>query len=245
MTVRFMTPPANEDASLTDGTVTYDICFQASAPVAGEQIQLIVNLEAPNDFYPGYPLIKRGIYYCSRMISAQYGAVFTAADFKAIRKVYSIWICTHPPKNRENTITRYEITEKNLVGNVRETVADYDLMAAVMVCLGKPGSEKENGALKLLDVLLSTETEVREKQRILQEDFAIQMTQTLERKVSVMCNLSKGVWEKGATDFALNAIRNLMETMGWSVEQAMAALKIPEADRAKYAGLLKESPYTN
>lgn len=187
------------------------------------------------------------------MISAQYGTVFTAADYQAIRKVYSIWICTHPPKNRENTITRYEITEKNLVGNVRETVADYDLMAAVMVCLGKPGSEKEDGALKLLDVLLSTETGVHEKQRILQEDFAIQMTQTLERKVSVMCNLSKGVMEKGLAEGLakgmeqgiLSSIRSLMETMGWSVEQAMAALKIPEANRARYAALLNDSSCAN
>lgn len=63
---------SNEDATLTEGTVTYDIRFMASAPVSGELIQLIINVEAQNDFYPGYPLIKRGIYYCSRMISAQY-----------------------------------------------------------------------------------------------------------------------------------------------------------------------------
>ena len=67
----------NEDVSLTEGTVTYDIRFLAAAPVSGELIRLIINLEAQNDFYPGYPLIKRGIYYCSRMISAQYGTEFT------------------------------------------------------------------------------------------------------------------------------------------------------------------------
>ena len=68
---------ANEDASVTEGTVTYDIRFMCSAPVSGESIRLIINIEAQNDFYPGYPLIKRGIYYCSRMISAQYGTEFT------------------------------------------------------------------------------------------------------------------------------------------------------------------------
>ena len=60
-----------------------------------------------------------------------------------------------------------------------------------------------------------------------------------------MCNLSKGVWEKGATDFALNAIRNLMDSMNWSMEQAMTALKIPEVDRARYVGLLKDRSCTN
>ena len=46
----------------------------------------------------------------------------------------------NPPKNRENSITRYYITEENLVGSVKERKADYDLMAAVMICLGKEGN---------------------------------------------------------------------------------------------------------
>ena len=42
----------------------------------------------------------------------------------------------------------------------------------------------------------------------------IQMTQTMERKVSVMCNLSRGVEEKGVTKGILASIKNLMETLG-------------------------------
>ncbi len=186
----------NEDTSLTEGTVTYDIRFLATAPVSGELIRLIINLEAQNDFYPGYPLIKRGIYYCSRMISAQYGTEFTNSHYENIKKVYSIWICMNPPKSRENSITRYYITEENLVGSVKERKADYDLMAAVMICLGKEGDSGID-LLKLLNVLLSTETGSQDKCQILEEDFHIRMTQTLESEVSLMCNLSKGVEEKG------------------------------------------------
>ena len=157
---------------------------------------MIINIEAQNDFYPGYPLIKRGIYYCSRMISAQYGTEFTNSHYENIKKVYSIWICMNPPKNRENSITRYYIAEENLAGNVRERKADYDLMAAVMICLGK---EADSGTdlLKLLNVLLSTETGSQDKCQILEEDFHIRMTLALESEVSLMCNLSKGVEEKG------------------------------------------------
>ncbi len=186
----------NEDTSLTEGTVTYDIRFFAIAPVSGELIRLIINIEAQNDFYPGYPLIKRGIYYCSRMISAQYGTEFTNSHYENIKKVYSIWICMNPPKSRENSITRYYITEENLVGSVKERKADYDLMAAVMICLGKEGNSGTD-LLKLLNVLLSTETGSQDKCQILEEDFHIRMTQTLESEVSLMCNLSKGVEEKG------------------------------------------------
>lgn len=186
----------NEDTSLTEGTIFYDIRFLAIAPVSAELIRLIINIEAQNDFYPGYPLIKRGIYYCSRMISAQYGTEFTNSHYENIKKVYSIWICMNPPKSRENSITRYYIAEENLAGSVKERKADYDLMAAVMICLGK---EEDSGTnlLKLLNVLLSTETGSQDKCQILEKDFHIKMTQTLESEVSLMCNLSKGVEEKG------------------------------------------------
>ena len=159
-------------------------------------IRLIINIEAQNDFYPGYPLIKRGIYYCSRMISAQYGTEFKNSHYENIKKVYSIWICMNPPKNRENSITRYYIAEENLAGSVKERKADYDLMAAVMICLGKEG-DSGTDLLKLLNVLLSTETGSQDKCQILEENFHIRMTQTLESEVSLMCNLSKGVEEKG------------------------------------------------
>ena len=49
-----------------------------------------------------------------------------------------------------------------------------------------------------------------------------------------MCNLSKGVEEKGIQKGILFSIRNLMETMGWSVEQAMESLKIPKEEKTKY-----------
>lgn len=40
--------------------------------------------------------------------------------------------------------------------------------------------------------------------------------------------------KEGAAQNMLESIRNLMESMGWPVEQAMSALKVPEADRPKY-----------
>lgn len=111
-----------EDKSVREGTVTYDIRFRAIVPDSEEQIALIINVEAQNDFYPGYPLIKRGIYYCSRMISSQYGREFTGSHYKKIKKVYSIWICMKPPQYRENTITRYRLVEEYLVGEGKEPI---------------------------------------------------------------------------------------------------------------------------
>jgi hypothetical protein len=226
---------STEDSTINEGTVTYDIRFLAVVPVTGELLELIINVEAQNDFYPGYPIIKRAIYYCSRMISSQYETEFTDAHYEKIKKVYSIWICMKPPKNRENSITMYSVKEDNLIGDVRENVADYDLLTAIMICLGGSGGDNYSGILKLLDVLLSSEREPDEKKRILENDFSIEMTKSLEREVSIMCNLSKGVEEKGIAKGVLSSIQNLMESMSWSAEQAMNALKIPEEERSKYA----------
>lgn len=67
-----------------------------------------------------------------------------------------------------------------------------------MICLGKANKKDYVGVLKLLDVLLSTEIDSVKKCQILEQDFQITMTQTLESEVSLMCNLSKGVEEKGS-----------------------------------------------
>ncbi len=232
-----------KDSTIQEGTVLYDIRFFALVPGAESTISLIINVEAQNDFYPGYPIIKRGIYYCSRMISSQYGTEFTEGHYEKIKKVYSIWICMNPPRIRENTISRYLLKEENLIGRAVEKKENYDLMTAVMICLGSQEDKSYEGILKLLDVLLSSEKEAEEKKKILQEEFQIRMTKTLEKEVSLMCNLSKGVEEngiqKGIKEGILSSIRNLMESMEWSAEQAMLALKVPETERPLYVDLLK------
>ncbi len=241
-----------EDKSVHEGIITYDIRFRAIVPDSGERIALIINIEAQNDFYPGYPLIKRAVYYCSRMISSQKGTEFTGDDYGKIKKVYSIWICMNPPKSRQNTITRYRMTEEHIVGEVTEPVRNYDLISVIMLCLGGSDGKNYNGILRMLDVLLGHETSEAEKRQILQDDYNIQMTHTMEKEVSTMCNLSKGVMEKsflkghtegraeGRAEGILSSIQSLMETLGLTIEQAMAALKIPEDEKQKYTDLLNQ-----
>ena len=84
------------------------------------------------------------------------------------------------------------------------------------------------------------------------EDYDIQMTQTMEREVSVMCNLSKGVMEKGIaegmakgmakgmSDATLISIEKLVKNLGLPAEQAMTILEIPEAERQTYRDLLEQ-----
>ncbi len=54
-----------------------------------------------------------------------------------------------------------------------------------------------------------------------------------------MCNLSKGVEEKGIRIGIFNSICNLMETMNLAADKAMDALRIPQEDRSQYIELLR------
>lgn len=81
------------DKTIEEGMVFFDIRFRAIFPRGEESITLLINVEAQNDFYPGYSLVKRGVYYCSHMISGQYGKEFLGKNYDEIKKVYSIWIC--------------------------------------------------------------------------------------------------------------------------------------------------------
>ena len=243
---------SNEDTSLREGSSIYDIRFLATAPSSGQLIQLIIGIEAQNEFDPSYPLIKRAIYYCSRMITAQQGTEFVHSEYQKIKKVVSIWVCMAPPNERKNSITRYHMTEENLVGNVKEQVRNYDLINVVMLCLGGEDRENYEGVLKLLDVLLSPKAGEAKKRQVLQQEFDIPMTETLEVEVRKMCNLSQGVMalgieqgiekgiEKGKAEGLLAAIRNLMTNTGWPLEKAMEILGVPETDRSTYANLLQK-----
>ena len=131
------------------------------------------------------------------MISSQYGREFVRSHYENIKKVYSIWICTNPPKKRRNSITRYCIAEENLVGTAQENPRNYNLMTAVIICLGQPFSRQTPDVLKLLNVLLAENIPPEEKYHILSSEFSIEITSQLKKEVSLMCNLSEGIERKG------------------------------------------------
>ena len=187
----------NEDIIINEGMITYDLRFEALAPgTDDEYIQLIINIEAQNKFNPGYPLLKRAVYYCSRMISAQKGLEFENSEYNKIKKVYSIWVCTNPPKTHKNTITRYKISEENVIGNVKEDIQHYDLMNIVMLCLGSSDNIEDN-ALGMLNTLLSDTMSSSERIEILDKRFDFDMSPDDVKEVSEMCNVSRGVYDKG------------------------------------------------
>lgn len=64
----------------------------------------------------------------------------------------------------------------------------------------------------------------------------------LRRYDKIMCDalkeLMKEDFDKKEQETLLRAIRNLMDSMKWTAEETMTAMKIPDADRGDYMSRL-------
>ena len=209
---------------------------------------MIINVEMQVDYYPGYPLPKRGIYYCSRMISAQCGTVFEGSDYGKLRKCYSIWVCMNPPKKWENSINCYEMKERNIIGKAHEKVENYDLITLVMIHLGNETGENYSGVLKLLGTLFTLGATVEAKKQILQDEFDIPMTRTIEKEVSSMGgsffdaavarraseSFEQGI-QRGVEQGLLFSAQRMVKNLGLPFEKAMSTLEVPQEQWKNYA----------
>lgn len=184
-----------EDTSVTEGKVTFDIRFRAITP-RNELVQLIINIEAQRSRRTSYPLLKRAMYYVSRLISSQYGVDFDKAQYGKIKKVYSIWLCMDAPDDRGG-ITRYRMQEEPEYGNILDEKENYDLQQIVMVYVAHARADMENRLLNLLGELFVSEDDASRKKAELIEHYDIDLNENEERLVSTMCNLSVGVYVRG------------------------------------------------
>lgn len=211
-----------EANSIKQRTIFYDIRFRAYVPGGKEAVQLIINLEIQLNDTPGYPLVKRGFYYCARMISEQYGTVFTDEHYEDIQKVYSIWICPDPAKRRKNGIFKYHTVEEAVHGTSCTKQESYDLMEVVILNLGDASKKSDQEILDLLNVLFSADTPPEEKKKKLREDFQIAMTAEFESEVGIMCNLSQALVAQGMQQGIQQGIQQGEELLAQLIQKLFA-----------------------
>ena len=161
---------------------------------------LIINVEAQKRLNPkkktgdAYPLLKRAVYYASRLISSQKGTEFINSDYDKIKKVYTIWICMEAPQGK-SAINRYQLKEQHLLHRYKEPCQNYDLMGIIFVYLGN--SKVKDQLINLLDLMFKSSKDASEKITTLHNDFGIDLTQEGEGDLAVMCNLGEGIYEDG------------------------------------------------
>lgn len=186
----------NESNIPAEGVIYYDIRFAAYVPLRGEKIRVIINVEAQKDFYPGYQIVTRGIFYDARMLSAQLGREFTPTNYDELKKVFSIWICMEAPAYIGNAISVYQMGKKDLAEGIPDLPQAYDKLSVVIVALNDKKTTADE-FLAMINVLFSVEKQAEEKRRILEEQFHIPMQTDLGKEIGFMCNYSDYVEAKG------------------------------------------------
>ena len=239
----------NESNSPNEKVVTFDIIFEAIAPDTGKPIQLIINVEPQKAANPGYPIIKRALYYTSRLISSQKEKYFVGDDYAKIRKVYSIWVIMDATQERSNLIQRFKLTEELLHGTFHENIKNYDMLTIIMLNLGE--GEMSHDLLKMLHLIFLDLLKTEQKETILIDEYGIKLTRDMREEIDKMGGLmqpaidmavrkavSQAVAEKEEKE-RLSSIRNLMKNMKLSATKAMNVLEIPESEHSKYMALLQ------
>ena len=153
-----------------EGSIYYDIRFCASVPGNGERIRLIINVEAQKDYYPGYQIPTRGVFYCARMVSSQMGTEFVNVE--------------------------YRMEKRDIIPGFPDIKSAYDKLSVIVI--GLCDREKTSNELTgMLNVLLSPDIPAQDKKRQLAEKYDMKMEDGLGKEVDLMCNLSGYVEKKG------------------------------------------------
>ena len=234
----------SEANAANEQVIHYDIRFTARVPDADREIGVIINLEVQADQGLKYRVVTRGLYYCSRMISEQYGTVFTHSGYEKIQKVYSIWICPDS-ETKQNAITDYRIHEEVRVGNNTCEEKDYDKLQVIVVTLGPDGVNSTDQLIRYLSLLLSNEKPLEERKQQLENEFRIPMTNELEEEMTDMCNMGEAIREKGRAEGIItgraegmySTLADLVRDKLISVKEAASRANLTEKEFKEKTGI--------
>jgi hypothetical protein len=218
----------NTESSIpNEGTYYFDVRFTVRLPdnkKADFGIRIIVDVEGQYDYYPGYDVVTRGVFYGARMISSQSGTEFIGEDYGNLRKVYSIWICMDPPDYAENSIVRFSVKPEVVAGNFPQDRLDgmkYDLMDVVLVFISTEKSTDKDELCGMLEVLLDDKTDKEERLTKLEAEYGMKRTYELESRVNGMCDYSLGIAKK---NYLLGEAQGIAQGEARGVEQGQSEL---------------------
>ena len=186
----------NEDATVTEGKVTYDVLFKVKYPgKSGMYMELYINVEAQADYYPGYPLEIRALYYASRRFASQLRHITKQTNYGNLEKVYSIWLVMGDtvPKKAAGTVSYYHMTKEDLVGDYEQDADIFDRISTIMIRFDED-TDIEDPYLKSLQTIFRKQTTREEKINAF-EAQGIEIDDQLESGVRDMCNYGSYVAE--------------------------------------------------
>ena len=248
---------ATDASDIGAGTSKLDLLFRIQPPSTEDSAAVMVNIEPQDSWRLPYPLMARSAFYCARILSQQKGIEFLNSDYGRLKKVYSIWILTSPPKTLRGTITCTRLGWKEAIGTAANSIerlfGTFDYSNTVVVGLNGYDRDCSESPIPLLDALFSKTLETEERLRIIRDGYGISDS-GIEREVHRMGSLGmqmvlealqegedKGLEKglsQGRASSLIDSISSLMRTLGLSREQAMDALEVPKEERPRYNSLL-------
>lgn len=223
-----------ESKSTNEGTIYYDVLFDIGMPDGkSPPSRVIVDIEAQNEFKPGYAILKRGSFYCGRMISAQKETVFRNSDYNKLQKVYSIWLCIAPDEDVRGVCNAYNMSEICLAKEHHFPKEQYDDFCIILACL--QDKQSANNMVRFFSSVFDNEMPVEEKLDLARE-CGLQVTADVKEGINQMCNYSdyveqKGI-EKGRIEALSESVVKLVREGNYSVEAATNLLPISDDIRA-------------
>ena len=134
-----------EDQSIRGSMIRYDLLYKLKNPQNSNSMWIDIE---PQGMYPGtYDLFHRGFYYATRMVARQRNDPegFKEDDFDNIQKIITFWIFLRHVRYKDNTINRYRIEERNIVGHLKHAKEFYDLMEIVLLYPRQRQRSQEHG----------------------------------------------------------------------------------------------------
>ena len=184
-----------ENGEINEGLIRFDIIFYVRMKDGLSKI--IVNIEAQKDEPASYAILNRAIFYVSRLLSSQKERDFVNTNYDDICRVYSIWICMNMD---ENSLNHIHLTNDSLLGSCQWN-GKLDLLNIVLIGISNklPEHDKQYELHRLLGAMFSKELTADEKLNIMGTEYEIPLEKEIRKDVSVMCNLSQGIWEQAET----------------------------------------------
>ena len=241
----------NEDTVQGEATVFYDVLFHVWYPgMNGKQIGMYLNLEAQSDYYPGYPIEPRGIYYAARRLTAQLKKIDKDTNYGSLQKVYSIWLCMgNVPVYEENTVSLYSLNKNDIIGTVKRNEEIYDLISVIIMRYNDK-TELKDKTLQMLQTLSSDKMSKKEKLEKL-SNLGMRVDDRIEEGVGKMCNMGdyieakaikKGMEQgisKGNEQAEIRFVRVQLEKKKRTPEETAELLDMPLGYIQKIANMLQ------
>ena len=127
----------------------------------------------------------------------------------------------------------YRLKEKVIHGKFKDELENYDLITIIILNLGEKGTTHR--LLKLLHLLFMELKTSEEKEKILREEYKIEITREIKEELKEMCGLmepllnivEKQVETESERKSQVDDIRNIVKKLNLTVQEAVNILEIP------------------